>query len=131
MSIIRDKLCMNVCVFSVLLLSCFLGRLVFVIVSLLFEFIIFWVWLDSVAESVHCLNVAALVRKEIQDETDRITGKSKQISPVPIHLSIFSPHGCALIHSVDFLLLVILLFLLVLTWTFVPLFGNSCESDTH
>ncbi|KAL3833018.1 hypothetical protein ACJIZ3_007754 [Penstemon smallii] len=32
----------------------------------------------------------ALVRKEIEDETDRITGKSKQISPVPIHLSIYS-----------------------------------------
>lgn len=33
------------------------------------------------------------VRKEIQDETDRITGRSaKQISPVPIHLSIYSPH---------------------------------------
>ncbi|KAK4414328.1 Dynamin-related protein 1E [Sesamum alatum] len=34
----------------------------------------------------------SLVRKEIQDETDRITGKTKQISPVPIHLSIYSPH---------------------------------------
>lgn len=34
----------------------------------------------------------ALVRKEIQDETDRMTGKSKQISPVPIHLSIYSPN---------------------------------------
>ncbi|KAK9076508.1 hypothetical protein SSX86_004842 [Deinandra increscens subsp. villosa] len=33
----------------------------------------------------------SLVRKEIQDETDRITGKSKQISPIPIHLSIYSP----------------------------------------
>ncbi|KAH7442230.1 hypothetical protein KP509_03G077800 [Ceratopteris richardii] len=32
------------------------------------------------------------VRKEIQDETDRMTGKNKQISPVPIHLSIYSPH---------------------------------------
>ncbi|PSS24843.1 Dynamin-related protein like [Actinidia chinensis var. chinensis] len=32
----------------------------------------------------------AMVRKEIQDETDRVTGKSKQISPVPIHLSIYS-----------------------------------------
>lgn len=32
------------------------------------------------------------VRKEIQDETDRITGRNKQISPVPIHLSIYSPH---------------------------------------
>ncbi|KAK8658025.1 hypothetical protein V6N13_036240 [Hibiscus sabdariffa] len=29
-----------------------------------------------------------MVRKEIQDETD----KSKQISPVPIHLSIYSPN---------------------------------------
>ncbi|KAI3957931.1 hypothetical protein MKW92_034196 [Papaver armeniacum] len=34
----------------------------------------------------------AMVRKEIQDETDRITGKSKEISPVPIHLSIYSPN---------------------------------------
>ncbi|KAG6400523.1 hypothetical protein SASPL_137360 [Salvia splendens] len=34
----------------------------------------------------------ASVRKEIEDETDRITGKTKQISPVPIHLSIYSPN---------------------------------------
>ncbi|XP_062083933.1 phragmoplastin DRP1E-like [Humulus lupulus] len=32
----------------------------------------------------------AMIRKEIQDETDRMTGRSKKISPVPIHLSIFS-----------------------------------------
>ncbi|KAG8084352.1 hypothetical protein GUJ93_ZPchr0010g8443 [Zizania palustris] len=37
-------------------------------------------------------NDFSLVRKEIQDETDRLTGKTKQISPVPIHLSIYSPH---------------------------------------
>ena len=30
------------------------------------------------------------MRKEIEDETDRLTGKTKQISPVPIHLSIYS-----------------------------------------
>ncbi|MQL82201.1 hypothetical protein Taro_014684 [Colocasia esculenta] len=35
---------------------------------------------------------SALVRKEIADETDRETGRSKQISSVPIHLSIFSPN---------------------------------------
>ena len=35
----------------------------------------------------------AAVRKEIQDETDRETGRSKQISSVPIHLSIYSPNG--------------------------------------
>jgi hypothetical protein len=37
--------------------------------------------------------LAALVRKEIADETDRETGRSKQISSVPIHLSIYSPNG--------------------------------------
>ncbi|CAA7397489.1 unnamed protein product [Spirodela intermedia] len=34
----------------------------------------------------------AQVRKEISDETDRETGRSKQISSVPIHLSIYSPN---------------------------------------
>ncbi|XP_073040813.1 phragmoplastin DRP1E-like [Primulina eburnea] len=34
----------------------------------------------------------SLVRKEIQDETDRVTGKTKQISPIPIHLNIYSPN---------------------------------------
>lgn len=37
--------------------------------------------------------VPEYVRREIQEETDRVTGRSKQISPVPIHLSIYSPHG--------------------------------------
>ncbi|GLT49735.1 hypothetical protein SLA2020_232710 [Shorea laevis] len=32
------------------------------------------------------------VRKEIQDETDRETGRTKQISSVPIHLGIYSPN---------------------------------------
>ncbi|KAG6420184.1 hypothetical protein SASPL_116703 [Salvia splendens] len=34
----------------------------------------------------------AAVRKEIADETDRETGRSKQISTVPIYLSIYSPN---------------------------------------
>uniref|UniRef100_A0A0D6QX57 Dynamin-type G domain-containing protein n=1 Tax=Araucaria cunninghamii TaxID=56994 RepID=A0A0D6QX57_ARACU len=34
----------------------------------------------------------SLVRKEIADETDRVTGRTKQISTVPIHLSIYSPN---------------------------------------
>ncbi|OMO90157.1 hypothetical protein COLO4_19325 [Corchorus olitorius] len=34
----------------------------------------------------------AMVRKEIEDETERVTGKTKQISPVPIQLSIYSPN---------------------------------------
>lgn len=36
---------------------------------------------------------SAAVRKEIADETDRETGRSKAISGVPIHLSIYSPEG--------------------------------------
>lgn len=36
---------------------------------------------------------AAMIRSEIQQETDRVTGKSKQISPLPINLSIYSPNG--------------------------------------
>ncbi|KAJ0439175.1 putative Dynamin superfamily, P-loop containing nucleoside triphosphate hydrolase [Helianthus annuus] len=35
----------------------------------------------------------SLLRKEIQDETVRITETSKQISPIPIHLSIYSPNA--------------------------------------
>ncbi|CAI4226324.1 unnamed protein product [Auanema sp. JU1783] len=32
------------------------------------------------------------VRKEIEDETDRVTGQNKGISPHPINLRVFSPH---------------------------------------
>lgn len=32
------------------------------------------------------------IRKEIEDETDRCTGKNKGISPIPINLRIYSPH---------------------------------------
>lgn len=32
------------------------------------------------------------VRKEIEDETDRVTGANKGISPVPINLRVFSPN---------------------------------------
>lgn len=33
------------------------------------------------------------VRKEIEDETDRVTGKNKGISNIPINLRVYSPHG--------------------------------------
>ncbi len=33
------------------------------------------------------------VRREIEAETDRMTGKNKGISPVPINLRVYSPHG--------------------------------------
>jgi len=37
------------------------------------------------------------VRKEIEAETDRVTGKSKNVSPIPINLRVYSPHGKSLI----------------------------------
>lgn len=33
------------------------------------------------------------VRQEIEAETDRVTGANKGISPIPINLRVFSPHG--------------------------------------
>lgn len=36
---------------------------------------------------------AGAVRKEISDETDRETGRTKGVSTVPIYLSIYSPNG--------------------------------------
>lgn len=49
------------------------------------------------AEFVHCkgriFTDFDLVRKEIEDETERMTGKNKGISNVPINLRVYSPHG--------------------------------------
>ena len=33
------------------------------------------------------------VRKEIEAETDRVTGKTKNVSAIPINLRVYSPHG--------------------------------------
>ena len=35
----------------------------------------------------------AEIRKEIEDETDRVTGSNKGISNLPINLRVHSPHG--------------------------------------
>ena len=32
------------------------------------------------------------VRREIEEETDRVTGRNKNVSAVPINLRIYSPH---------------------------------------
>ena len=49
------------------------------------------------AEFLHCKGKKFTdfnaVRKEIEDETDRITGSNKGISAVPINLRVYSPHG--------------------------------------
>lgn len=48
------------------------------------------------AEFLHCkgrvFSDFELVRKEIEDETDRITGMNKGVSNVPINLRVYSPH---------------------------------------
>ena len=49
------------------------------------------------AEFLHCkgriFSDFEMVRKEIEDETDRATGKNKGISNIPINLRVYSPHG--------------------------------------
>jgi len=48
------------------------------------------------AEFLHCkgriFTDFDLVRKEIEDDTDRITGQNKGISNIPINLRVYSPH---------------------------------------
>jgi len=49
------------------------------------------------AEFLHCkgrvFSDFDAVRKEIEDETDRVTGKNKGISNVPMNLRVYSPNG--------------------------------------
>lgn len=49
------------------------------------------------AEFLHCKGKKFTnfdeVRKEIEDETDRVTGSNKGISNIPINLRVYSPHG--------------------------------------
>ncbi|XP_023931417.1 dynamin-1 isoform X2 [Lingula anatina] len=48
------------------------------------------------AEFIHCKGKKFTdfdaVRREIEDETDRVTGKNKGISNIPINLRVYSPH---------------------------------------
>jgi len=57
------------------------------------------------AEFLHCkgriFTDFDLVRKEIEDDTDRVTGANKGISNIPINLRVYSPHG-AYKHMRDF-----------------------------
>lgn len=52
--------------------------------------------LQEYAEFLHLPNTRftdfSMVRKEIEDETDKTTPTSNQISPVPTHLTIYSPN---------------------------------------
>lgn len=54
------------------------------------------------AEFLHCKGKKFTdfdeVRQEIEAETDRVTGANKGISPIPINLRVFSPHGTGAKH---------------------------------
>lgn len=54
-------------------------------------------FLPEYAEFLHCKGKKFTdfdeVRQEIEAETDRATGANKGISPVPINLRVYSPHG--------------------------------------
>lgn len=49
------------------------------------------------AEFLHCKGKKFVdfdeVRKEIESETDRVTGSNKGISNIPINLRVYSPNG--------------------------------------
>lgn len=57
-------------------------------------------FLSEWAEFLHCKGKKFTdfdeVRQEIESETDRVTGANKGISPVPINLRVYSPHGTGL-----------------------------------
>ena len=70
---------------------------------------------------------ADAVRKEIQDETDRMTGKTKQISPVPIHLSVYSPNGIYMFVLCCFMVFSLIYFCALIDEN--DLFYCSCQLD--
>lgn len=41
------------------------------------------------------------IRREIEAETDRLTGTNKAISNIPINLRIYSPHGIRLTKAIN------------------------------
>jgi hypothetical protein len=52
---------------------------------------------NEYGEFLHCKGKKFMdfpaIRKEIEDETDRVTGSNKGISNLPINLRVYSPHG--------------------------------------
>lgn len=64
------------------------------------SYVFFIFILSEWAEFLHCKGKKFTdfdeVRQEIEAETDRVTGANKGISPVPINLRVYSPHGAKL-----------------------------------
>jgi hypothetical protein len=53
--------------------------------------------LSEYGEFLHCKGQKFMdfnaIQKEIENETDRVTGSNKGISNLPINLRVYSPHG--------------------------------------
>lgn len=65
--------------------------------SFILPFMGFYFLFLEYAEFLHkkgsCYTDFTDVRKEIEAETDRVTGHNKGISNIPINLRVYSPHG--------------------------------------
>lgn len=63
----------------------------FLEIEIIFSYVI------EYAEFLHCKGKKFVdfedVRKEIEAETDRVTGSNKGISNIPINLRVYSPNG--------------------------------------
>ena len=59
------------------------------------------------AEFLHCKGKKFVdfdeVRKEIESETDRVTGSNKGISNIPINLRVYSPNGMSEFRNIFFM----------------------------
>lgn len=64
------------------------------------------------------------VRQEIEDETNRVTGKRKGISPIPINLRVYSPSGELLLPVLLFIFLLLPILILL------PLHGIPAPSSS-
>lgn len=77
------------------------------------------------AEFLHCKNKKftdfEAVRKEIENETDRLTGSNKGISNIPINLRVHSPNG----------MLCIFVPLSKASFNPILIFWCSAQSDSH
>lgn len=60
------------------------------------------------------------VRQEIEDETSRVTGTNKGISPIPINLRVYSPHGK---HVISYNIIIFIIFTLFLQLSAQSHFG--------
>lgn len=67
-----------------------------VYVYTLFKYLICILWIAEYGEFLHCKGKKFAsfdeIRKEIEDETDRVTGSNKGISNIPINLRVYSPY---------------------------------------